>query len=85
MDAIQIEAEANRLYGHELWIFTDNWVAEACFAKGSCHSQALNEIVADLHCLAMNHGFVLHIIHVAGTRMIKKGQIHSPEESLTQV
>ena len=73
LDAIRIEAEEDKLYGTEVWMFTDNWVAEACYSKGSCHSKALNAMVAELHILAMNHGFTLEIVHVAGTRMIAQG------------
>ena len=73
LDSIKVEARQNKLHGYEVWMFTDNWVAESCYVKGSCHSRILNEMVAELHVLAMNHGFSLHIVHVAGTRMIAQG------------
>lgn len=58
----------------ELWLFTDNSTAESCFAKGSSKSRLLHGLlVLRLRRVEMNRGCTLHMIHVAGTRMIAQG------------
>lgn len=70
---MRAEIKAGRLNGHELWIFTDNWVAESCFAKGSSSSPVLCELVLDLHEMVMFKDIHIHMVHVAGTRIIELG------------
>ena len=50
---------------------TDNLVAEGAFYKGTSSSRKLFELVLRLRLLEINVGFKIHIIHIAGTRMIK--------------
>ena len=56
-----------------MWLFTDNSTAESCFCKGSSSSQLLHELVLRLRKLEMEHSLNLHVVHVAGTRMIEQG------------
>ena len=59
-----------RVRGREIFLFTDNFVFESTFYKG--HSRAspkLSEIILRLRKAERDGGLVLHVIHVAGTRM----------------
>jgi hypothetical protein len=56
-----------------MFMMTDNSIAEACFYCVPSGSKKLFELVLHLHKLEMMAGMVLHIVHVAGTRMIAQG------------
>ena len=56
-----------------MWIFTDNSTAESCVHKGSSTSAILHELVVQLRKCELEQSFVLHMVHVAGTRMIAQG------------
>ena len=58
----------------ELFLFTDNFVAECGYYNGgSNRNKELDELVHTLWQLQMNGEFTLHVYHVAGTRMIASG------------
>ncbi len=73
MEAVEIEAKEGYLKGGELWMFTNNMTAESCFFWGSSSSKLLYELVLHLRRAEMEFSFVLHVVHVAGTRMIAHG------------
>jgi hypothetical protein len=52
----------------ELFLFTDNSTVEAVFYRGTSSNRNLFNLV-----LRLNYGLVLHLIHVAGTRMKDQG------------
>jgi hypothetical protein len=66
-------AAAGRLAGAEVFMFTDNQVVERVYYKGSATEELLFEMVFELRLLALEAGFTLHVIHVAGTRLIDQG------------
>ena len=56
--------------GQEVFLFTDNMVFESTFYKGhSKTSSKLSGIILRLRKAERDGGLVLHVIHVAGTRM----------------
>jgi hypothetical protein len=55
----------------ELFVFTDNEVFEGTFYKGHSHSPKLNDLVLTMRMMEKNCGCILHIVHIAGTRMKK--------------
>ena len=57
----------------ELFVFTDNSAAEGAFYKGTSPSRKLFELVLRLRKLQMTGGLTVHVIHVAGKRMIAQG------------
>ncbi|KAL7564156.1 hypothetical protein ACA910_021131 [Epithemia clementina (nom. ined.)] len=59
--------------GTKLFVFTDNSTAEAAFFKGTSTSKLLFELVLQLKCLEMTGSIFVHVIWVAGTRMIAQG------------
>jgi hypothetical protein len=61
------------LDGCELFMFTDNSTAEAAYFKGTSSSELLFELVLRLRVVQMAGNCMLHMIHVAGTRMIWQG------------
>jgi hypothetical protein len=73
VETVEEEATAGRLTNAELWLFTDNSTAEGCFAKGSSSSLLLHELVLRLRQTEMRADLKLHLVHVAGTRMIEQG------------
>jgi hypothetical protein len=73
VQTVEAEAEAGNMRNTELWLFTDNSTAESCFVKGSSKSKLLHELVVRLQKVEMQCGGNLHLVHVAGTRMIAQG------------
>ena len=57
----------------ELFLFTDNTTAEYAYYKGNSSNKDLFELVERLHKLTMDGRAILHVIHIAGTRMIECG------------
>ena len=72
---IALEDAANKgvLEGAEVFMFTDNIVAERAFFRGTSSSRFLFELVLRLKLLESKGDCILHLIHVAGTRMIESG------------
>lgn len=66
-------ADEGRLDGQELFVFTDNLVFEGTFFKGYSSSKKLTEIILRLRMVERRTGCILHVIHIAGTRMKKIG------------
>ncbi len=60
----------------EIFMFTDNAVAEAAFYKGSSSNKKLFELVLRLRKLEVNFSLRLHLIHVSGKRMQAQGTDH---------
>jgi hypothetical protein len=57
----------------ELFIFTDNTTAEGGYNRGNSDNKALFSLILCLRVLEMTAALRLHVIHVAGTRMIHQG------------
>jgi len=70
LHAITEATNKGLLKNSELFVFTDNITAELAFYKGTSSSKRLFQLVIDLHKLQLHKGFVLHLINVAGQRMI---------------
>jgi hypothetical protein len=66
-------AKEGYLKGGELWLFTNNVTAEGCFFRGGSSSKLLHELVLRLRKTELEYDFTLHMVHVAGTRMIAQG------------
>jgi hypothetical protein len=50
---------------------TDNQTAEGSYFWGMAKSRALFELIATLYKLQMQFDFILHVLWIAGTRMIQ--------------
>jgi hypothetical protein len=61
------------LVGAEVYVFTDNFTAEAAFYKGSTSSKTLFDLVLRLRTVKMLGLIQLQVTHVAGSRMISQG------------
>ena len=59
--------------GTEVWIFTDNAVAEKTFSKGSSRSKLIHDLCLRLRKLEMRGDIITQFVWVAGTRMIDQG------------
>ena len=73
VDCLKRMEKEGSLAGTEAFIFTDNSTAESAFFKGTSSSPKLFELVLELRELEMRARCKVHIIHVAGTRMIDQG------------
>lgn len=62
-----------QLRNTELFIFTDNSTAEGAFYKGNTPSRTLFDLILRLRLIDMQGQLKLHVIHVAGSRMIAQG------------
>ncbi|KAL7577189.1 hypothetical protein ACA910_003524 [Epithemia clementina (nom. ined.)] len=59
--------------GTELFVFTDNSMFKSAFFKGTSRSKLLFDLVLQLKCLEMSGSLFVHVVWVAGTRMIAQG------------
>jgi hypothetical protein len=59
--------------GTELFLFTDNFVTECIWHKGTAKSKLLHGLVQRLRKLEMTGMLIIHMVWVAGTRMIRQG------------
>ena len=73
VETLTEEARAGRLRDAEVFLCTDNSVSEGSFYRGTSKSRKLHELVLKLRVLEMEFGLTIHLIHVAGTRMIAQG------------
>ncbi len=73
VESLEVMEKDGSLDGTEAFIFTDNSTAEACFYKGSSSSARLYELIVRLRELEMRARCKVHLVHVAGTRMIAQG------------
>ena len=64
---------SGRLLESETWIFTDNSTSESVFWKGHSPSRLLNDLALRLRTLEMGGRVRIHMVHVAGSRMIAQG------------
>jgi hypothetical protein len=55
----------------EMFIFTDNSVAESAFFKGTSSNRLL--LVLRLRRVKVDHSLQLHVIHISGKRMMAQG------------
>jgi hypothetical protein len=72
-DTVEEEAEEGYLKGGELWLFTDNSTPKSCFYQGGLSSKLLHELILRLRKAELKYGFSLHVVDVAGTRIIAQG------------
>ena len=73
LEAVRDCHEAADLTGAELWIFTDNIVTENVFYSGTSSDPELFNLMLEFKLLSCQCGFLIHMVHVAGTRMIAEG------------
>jgi len=66
-------AREGLLANKEMFLFTDNSTAESAFFRGTSSSKLLFALILRLRKLEMHCQLKLHVIHVAGTRMISSG------------
>jgi len=57
----------------EVHLFTDNSTAEGAYYHGNSPSRLLFDLVLRLRQLEMHGNLILHLTHVAGTRMVSQG------------
>lgn len=66
-------AHDGELNGQEIFLLTDNIVFEGTFYKGHSQDEKLTDLVLRLRKVELEHQLVLHVIHIAGTRMKAAG------------
>lgn len=73
VEDMEAEAREGDLRDTEVFMCTDNSTAESTFYKGSSSSLKLHALIVRLHKLSIEYSITIHLIHVAGTRMIAQG------------
>ena len=73
VEALEEEAESGSLSNTEVYFFTDNSTVESAIFKGTSSSPKLLDLVIRVRMLKMKWSIRLHVIHMAGTRMIAQG------------
>eukprot|EP00956_Cyclotella_meneghiniana_P043382 scaffold267197_cov149-Cyclotella_meneghiniana.AAC.1 len=66
---MELLEKQGKLAGKEVFIFTDNMSFEGCFYKGHSVSEKLSDIILRLRLVQARSGAIMHVIHIAGTRM----------------
>ena len=84
VESLEAQVEDGRIRGAEVFLFTDNSTAEAVFFKGNSTSERLFELMLRLRKIEMKGDLLLHVIHVAGTRMIEEGADGGSRGDLSQ-
>jgi hypothetical protein len=70
----QAKSSGNKtVSGSTLFGFTDNLVACCVVSSGSSTSPELHKLIVGMKVLEQELGFVLEVVHVAGTLMIAQG------------
>jgi hypothetical protein len=59
--------------GTEVFVFTDNQVAESTYFWGSAKNFKLHQLILGLRKLEMEGKLIIHFVWIAGTRMIDQG------------
>ncbi len=73
VDALEEAVKTGVIDGSELFMFTDNSVAERAFFRGTSSSQQLFLLIVRLRNVEMQAGCVIYLVHVSGLRMIASG------------
>ena len=74
VNAVKRAYSEGLLKGAELYLFTDNFVAECTYYNGgSNRNKDLDDLIFQLWEMQMHEDFSLFVYHVAGTRMISSG------------
>ena len=73
MDTLDTEYAAGHLTNVELFLCTDNIVSERAFYKGNSKSRKLFDLIVRLRKFQLYSHCKVHVLHVAGTRMIEQG------------
>eukprot|EP00980_Cylindrotheca_fusiformis_P026387 scaffold16048_cov85-Cylindrotheca_fusiformis.AAC.1 len=73
VETLEIHVRTGKMREAEVFVFTDNSTAEGVYYKGNSTSQKLFMLVVRLRRLEMIGELTLHVVHVAGTRMIASG------------
>ena len=70
METLEAMGLKDELKGKEVFIFTDNLVAESIASKGLSSSPLLFELVVRLYKLEMQFLCKIQVVHMAGIRMM---------------
>lgn len=73
VESVEEAVLLGELTGHELFIFTDNTTMEGGYYRGNSDNKILFSLILCLRLLKMHYSLQLHLIHIAGTRMIQQG------------
>jgi hypothetical protein len=73
VNAVSHLVQAETSPGLELFLFADNIVAESAFYRGTSSNPLLFNIILRLKRLELEHLLHLHVVHIAGTRMMAQG------------
>lgn len=68
-----LEKQVTLQASSEIFMFTDNAVAEGAFFRGTSSNRRLFELIVRLKQLELHKGVQLHVIHVSGSRMQAQG------------
>jgi hypothetical protein len=73
VETLEEMGKQDNLRGREIFLFTDNSTSEAAYYNGSSRSKKLFDLVLRVKLLEIYNGIKVHIVHVAGQRMIEQG------------
>jgi hypothetical protein len=73
VDRVERAVREGKLKNIEIFLFTDNIVFEGTYYKGMSSSKKLFDLMLRLQKAQAEGSLILHVIHIAGTRMKEAG------------
>jgi len=73
VSAVSAMVHQDNMHGLEIFLFTDNIVAECAFYRGSSSNPRLFDLILQLKQLEIRYSLQLHVVHIAGSRMMAQG------------
>ena len=70
---LEKDTSLGKLAGVELFIFTDNATTESAFHNRTSSSKTLSDLILIIRVIQIKWSTRIHIIHIAGSRMIEQG------------
>ena len=73
VEAMEAHVRNSKLRDCEVFLFTDNLVAENIFYQGTSFSETLFGLILRLRKLELEGDIILHVNHVSGKKIISSG------------
>jgi hypothetical protein len=73
VESLEAQVDNGKIRGEEVFLFTDNLTVEAVIFRGNSTRERLFKLMLHRCKIKMKGDLLLHVVHIAGTRMIEEG------------
>lgn len=84
VDTLELKVWDGQLQNCEVFIFTDNTIAESVFYKGSLTSKRLFKLILQFWHLETHRSLTLHMVYLVGMHKVAKGANRGSYSDLNQ-